>query len=384
MKRTCYIIMCVFALFLSAKASAQQLQFETNAEVQQGQTATLNIVMNNSEAMRGFQFDLTMPEGLTPVISKVGDTSHDLTVSKVGENKWRVLSYSLDNAEYSADFGTVVTVSIPVPEDFAVGSYTISVGNAYLSNHDNSKIEVEDFSTNLSILSKYISTESVTLSKKELSLLIGDSAKLTATVSPDNTTDKSATWSSSDASVATVDADGNVTAIAVGTAIITAKFGDVSASCTVIVEKHSQEIVWTQELSEVTIGDVIELTAEATSGLTVAYSIIRGEDLSTLNGNVLTIVKEGEIVVSASQEGNEKYKSADSVTKTMNAINTGISYLLSDDNEVTITNVNGVMVYKGRQPDLKKFANGIYIIQQHDGKKYKVIMNARKELLKKQ
>ena len=52
----------------------------------------------------------------------------------------------------------------------------------------------------------------VTLNKTELSLTVGESATLTATVTPANATDKSVMWSSSDPSVATVE-NGRITAV---------------------------------------------------------------------------------------------------------------------------------------------------------------------------
>lgn len=69
--------------------------------------------------------------------------------------------------------------------------------------------------------------------KKELK--VGESFTLTATVKPDNADDKTLTWSSSDDKVATVDANGKVTAVAAGTATITVKAGDELAECVVTV-----------------------------------------------------------------------------------------------------------------------------------------------------
>ena len=74
----------------------------------------------------------------------------------------------------------------------------------------------------------------VTLDKTELSLTEGESATLTATVEPENATDKAIVWTSSDNAVATVE-NGVVTAVKAGTAIITAACGSAKAECTVTV-----------------------------------------------------------------------------------------------------------------------------------------------------
>ncbi|MBO4557752.1 MAG: Ig-like domain-containing protein, partial [Bacteroidales bacterium] len=59
---------------------------------------------------------------------------------------------------------------------------------------------------------KTIPVTSVTLDCTALTLLEGETASLTATVEPDNATERRVTWSSSDESVATVDSRGTVTA----------------------------------------------------------------------------------------------------------------------------------------------------------------------------
>ena len=79
----------------------------------------------------------------------------------------------------------------------------------------------------------------VNLNKTSLSLTVGGTDTLTATVQPDNATNKNVKWSTSNASIATVDANGEVTAVSAGTATITVTTADGSftASCTVTVEK---------------------------------------------------------------------------------------------------------------------------------------------------
>ena len=96
-----------------------------------------------------------------------------------------------------------------------------------------------------------VAVTDITLSSTTLSLMEGDTAILTATVSPYNATDKNVSWSSDNKAVATVDNGGNVTAVGAGTAKITAKAGDKSAVCTVTVEKVI-----------LAVGDVVEIPAE--------------------------------------------------------------------------------------------------------------------------
>lgn len=84
-----------------------------------------------------------------------------------------------------------------------------------------------------------IPVTSVTMSRSSLRIYEGGSYSLSAAVSPDNATDKTLSWSSSDPSIASVDKDGKVTAHKAGTAIIYAAATDgsgVKAECTVTVD----------------------------------------------------------------------------------------------------------------------------------------------------
>lgn len=79
-----------------------------------------------------------------------------------------------------------------------------------------------------------VAVTSVELNKTSTSITVGGTETLTATVKPENATDKSVTWTSSNTDVASVD-KGVVTAVAVGEATITAKAGDKTATCAVTV-----------------------------------------------------------------------------------------------------------------------------------------------------
>lgn len=77
--------------------------------------------------------------------------------------------------------------------------------------------------------------ERIVLSQEELSLNVGSTQPLAAVVMPENATDKQVTWESSDTAIVTVGADGTVTAVAPGSAAVTVRCGEVTASCTVTV-----------------------------------------------------------------------------------------------------------------------------------------------------
>ena len=81
-----------------------------------------------------------------------------------------------------------------------------------------------------------IAVTSVELNKTSLQMKEGDTETLIATVRPDNATDKTVSWSSSDTGIATIDANGKVTAVKEGNATITAKAGDKTASCSVTIK----------------------------------------------------------------------------------------------------------------------------------------------------
>ena len=80
-----------------------------------------------------------------------------------------------------------------------------------------------------------IAVGGISLNKAELTLKPQQSETLKATVTPEDATDKNVTWSSSDPKVATVDDSGKVTAVAAGSATITARAGEKSAACAVTV-----------------------------------------------------------------------------------------------------------------------------------------------------
>lgn len=107
-----------------------------------------------------------------------------------------------------------------------------------------------------------ISVQSVTLDETSLSLSVGDTERLVATVTPDDATNKNVVWSSSDEAVATVDQNGIITAIKEGQATITVSStdGNKTASCNVTVTEIITTITDTRDgnlYNTVTIGNQV-------------------------------------------------------------------------------------------------------------------------------
>ena len=93
----------------------------------------------------------------------------------------------------------------------------------------------------LTITPVQVPATEITLNATSQKLLTGKTVTLTATVTPSDTTD-TVVWTSSDESVATVSAEGVVTGVKAGTAVITATAGSVKAECTVTVSKPAPAV----------------------------------------------------------------------------------------------------------------------------------------------
>ena len=84
-----------------------------------------------------------------------------------------------------------------------------------------------------------VAVTGVTLNKTELSMTVGDSFQLVATISPKDATNQKVTWKSSDSNVADVDQEGLVAAVKAGKATITVttEDGKKTATCTITVKE---------------------------------------------------------------------------------------------------------------------------------------------------
>jgi hypothetical protein len=138
-------------------------------------------------------------------------------------------------------------VRISIPTGLAIGEYQLKVFNEQ-ANGDKQTDYASRFST-FDIEVEPVFVTDVKLSRRSIAMLMGNTETLTATVSPENATNKKVIWSSSDIGVAAVDENGEVTARTPGIAIITAvaegaEDGDRTASCWVtVIDPASEEMI---------------------------------------------------------------------------------------------------------------------------------------------
>lgn len=107
----------------------------------------------------------------------------------------------------------------------------------------------------------------ITLDSQSVTIYENESWKLNASIGPENADNKIVVWESSNPTVATVDQNGLVSALSVGTTTITATAQDesgVSASCIFTVNKHVEDISLSSSSVDITIGNTFTLTASVT------------------------------------------------------------------------------------------------------------------------
>ena len=158
-----------------------------------------------------------------------------------------------------------------------------------------------------------VNVESIALNENTLTLYTNrdpKTATLTATVSPDNATDKTVAWTSADEKVATVE-NGVVTAVGNGTTTITAQAGDKTAVCTVTVSTRSSSSGGSSSPSySVTApgttenGSVTVSPKNATKGSTVTVTV-KPDDGYQLDK--LTVADAKGNTISVTDKGNGKY-----------------------------------------------------------------------------
>ena len=198
---------------------------------EEGGTVTNNGKIDNSgtlpETIEGNQ-----PPKITTESLNDGEVDKNYSLALASDNNptnWSITSGSLPGGlTLNKSTGEISGT----PTSAGASTFTVTATNDSGSDSKQFSLTIDPKQT--------VSVTGVTLDQAELSLYTGKTATLTATVTPENATNKAVTWKSSDDTIATVDNNGKVTAVKEGTATITATAADgsgKSATCTVTVEK---------------------------------------------------------------------------------------------------------------------------------------------------
>lgn len=163
-----------------------------------------------------------------------------------------LMAIQMDDIDLQTNGQSSATVNYTLfPADTTEDNVTLSVDDDSVARLDGNRIiAVNNGGTKITATCGIVKTsakvtiatkvEQITLNKTEGVLTVGNSVTVTATVTPDNATNTTVNWTSSDEKVATVDSNGKVTAVAAGNATITATSesdGDVSADYALTVNK---------------------------------------------------------------------------------------------------------------------------------------------------
>lgn len=156
-----------------------------------------------------------------------------------------------------------------------------------------------------------VSATDFSITPSEDTVYIGSTIQLTPVFTPEDTTIRDVTWTSSDEAKATVDADGVVSGIAEGTTVITATYKDTTndnkvwtSTCIVTVEKapiYATGFEVSPTTQNIICGDEFTITPkftpEDTTNQTVIYQSL-DETIVTVNSNgVVTGVGPGDAIV---------------------------------------------------------------------------------------
>lgn len=177
----------------------------------------------------------SLPDGI------VG-TSYNQTLAATGSDAitWSVSGSLPAGLSLNGNTGAITGT----PTVTGSSTFTVTAQNSYGSDSRELSVTISARAT--------VPVTGVSLDRRALTLIEGGTAQLTAKVEPIDATNKKVTWSSSAPRVATVDASGNVTAVAEGTATITAttEDGGKTATCTVTVEHaHDPAAGWSSDAS---------------------------------------------------------------------------------------------------------------------------------------
>ena len=251
-KRITSLLLCFVMVFvmlatavpaLAAPIESTQLKvIPDKTKASPGDIITYTIVMGQVSDMGSMQMVLDIPTGLTYVENSTTLAANLKTTLGFDLLDWTEVSKMINGGASAADYESATDTELAKfqckVDDGATGSLEVGLTNLEFGSCQTFEYHTDRFSvvkTPVTITAAPKPATGISLNKTAATIYTGNTETLIATVEPTDTTD-TVVWTSSKESVATVDNTGKVTAVAPGTATITAKAGDKTATCTVTVE----------------------------------------------------------------------------------------------------------------------------------------------------
>lgn len=280
------LLVCMLTALCSVGAYATEGENNTTASVEFTSDETSVNVDDNAE----MEIKYTLPEGKK--LSSLVVTSGDPDILKV-ENEGGYPSLIADSNK--------ATISV---KGITAGEATLTCKFTYVDTNDLQGTTAEKVTTtkSITVINPAVVTR-ITLNKDTTSIYVGGNETLTATITPATAAGQAIDWSSDTASVATVE-NGKVTAVAEGTATITASAGGKTATCVVTVNPapiQVKEITLTS--ATVNVGKTVKLTATVKPDDATNKSLSWGSgdtSIATVDSSgVVTGIKEGKTTITA-------------------------------------------------------------------------------------
>ena len=226
----------------------------------------------------------------------------------------------------------------------------------------------------------------ITLSETSLTLTEGADATLTATVAPESADNKALVWASSNEAVAKVDADGKVTAVSQGKAMITVRStdgSDVSATCEVTVVRLVSDILLSESEVNLIEGESLRITAtvlpeNATDTSLRWYSL--DEVIATVDDGLIYAMAPGETtIVAEATDGSGVRAECHVVVEDADGIGSiagGVSILVQQGcivvsglpagESVKVYSINGTNIFHARSQGsdivIRPNGKGVYVV----------------------
>ena len=265
--------------------------------------------LSNESEMTAFQMDVVLPNGLSLDLNKTRLTgrcgNHQLQTKQLGNGKVRIICMSSDNTSISGKIGSVIDLWIKA-EKGITGNQIVKLENIIFSDVKARTYRMDPFSFVVDV--KYVPVTSVSISESNMQLEVSDSRQLTASLLPENCTDKTILWKSDNEKVATVSDNGMIIARSAGQCSIIASTADnlIQAKCVVTVVK----IPLTAHVANTT-----KVYGDANPEFNITYSGFRDGDSEvgfSVPASISTIVdnssKVGKYDIVASGAVSDKYE----------------------------------------------------------------------------